>query len=425
MEGFGTGLWVSGARSSTGGSALRPVTSSTLTVHPQTELQAPSQRGSTHPSTSSAPGESATLPEGDSKDRTYYGTRANTTSDIDDLNLESNEVWPPADSEDDSGGDGSSGTSLKRTPTTKSNTATSKVKAILQKFGKSYNRRYDILPSEAQEKGRNTLQHNIVLEVFDGKLHLAPVENARRVLDLGCGPGDWPLEFAKRNPKTAVLGVDIDPINPPYHLPNCRLQVMDFNTRWSYTPKFDFIHLRHLGGLPETQVITNIYENLSPGGWAEFTEWIVSIRSTRNNFNESAFYKWVGYWKAGLNEMGHTVYYPLEYKRLLTEAGFRNVTERKHAVPINPWPPSKQLQRIGSMMYTNITTSIEPICTPIFTQTLGLSPDAVESLLADVRKEIADVDNMHAYMTLFTVYAQKPRGEYSSESSPRSSEHGY
>jgi hypothetical protein len=29
--------------------------------------------------------------------------------------------------------------------------------------------------------------------------------------------------------------------------------------------------------------------------------------------------------------MGTSVYYPLEYKRLLLEVGFKNVTERKYA----------------------------------------------------------------------------------------------
>lgn len=33
----------------------------------------------------------------------------------------------------------------------------------------------------------------------------------------------------------------------------------------------------------------------------------------------------------GLKEIGQTVYYPLQYKRLLTETGFKNITERKYA----------------------------------------------------------------------------------------------
>ncbi|KAI0907064.1 S-adenosyl-L-methionine-dependent methyltransferase [Ustulina deusta] len=415
---------MSDRRSSTGDSALRPAASSTLAVYSQTELQASSRREGTRPPTSSTSSQSGTQPEWDTNRLSFYGSRATTSSDIDDLNLEPNEIWPPSDSEDDSGGDGKGGTTLKRTTTGKSSSTARKIKAILQKFGRSYNKRYDFLPNDAQEKDRNTLQHNIILEMLNGRLHLAPVDNARRVLDLGCGPGDWPLEFARRNPNTLVLGVDIDPIKPPFKLSNCRFQVADFNQEWSYDVKFDFIHLRHIGGLPKKHVVTSIYENLSPGGWAEFTEWVVSIQSTRNTFIETSFYKWLIHWKEGLNKIGQTVYYPLQYKRLLMEVGFKNVTERKYAVPVNPWPPGKQLQRIGSMMLLNINTIIEPMSMPIFTGILGWSPDAVESLLAEVRKELSDVDSMHAYMTLHTVYAQKPRGEHSSGSSIRSSERG-
>ncbi len=47
---------------------------------------------------------------------------------------------------------------------------------------------------------------------------------------------------------------------------------------------------------------------------------VLTIRSiTLSNFNP------------GLNKIGQTVYYPLQYKRLLMEVGFKNVTERKYA----------------------------------------------------------------------------------------------
>ncbi|TGJ81200.1 hypothetical protein E0Z10_g7560 [Xylaria hypoxylon] len=339
----------SGQKSSAGDSALRPATSSTLAVYSQTELQASSRRESIRPPTSSTSSQSGTQPEWDPNHPSYYGSRATvgldsgrvevpnqvdktqTSSEIDDLNLEPDDFFPRSDSDDDSECGGNGGTALKRATTTKSGSTARKIKAILQKFGRSYNKHYEFLPNDAQEKDRNVLQHNIVLEMFDGKLHLTPVANARRVLDLGCGPGNWALEFARRNPNTLVLGVDIDPPKPPFSLPNCRFREVDFNDKWLYDFKFDFIHLRHLGSLPKKDVVTSIYDNLSPGGWAEFTEWVVSIQSTRNSFSETSFYKWLRYWKSGLKKINQTVYYPLEYKRLLTGTGFKNVTERKYA----------------------------------------------------------------------------------------------
>ncbi|KAI1172160.1 S-adenosyl-L-methionine-dependent methyltransferase [Nemania sp. FL0916] len=407
----------------TGDSALRPATSSTLATHPLMERESSSRRESLRPPTSSTSSVTGTQPEWDPTGQSYYGSRATTSSEIDDLNPEPDEFWPRSDSDDENGRSGDGGGVLKRASTAKTGNTARKIKAMLRKFGRSYNKRYEFLPNDAQEKDRCALQHNIVLDMLDGRLHLAPVVNARRVLDLGCSLGSWPLDFARRNPNTFVLGVDIDPITPPYSLPNCRFHVTDFNEKWSYGFKFDFIHLRHLGDLPQKSLIATIYENLSPGGWGEFTEWIVSIQSTHNSFTETSFYKWLKHWKTGLKKVGTTVHYPLQYKQLLTEAGFKNVTERKYAVPLNPWPPGKQLQKIGSMMSLNINTILEPLSMPIFTGVLGWTPDAVKSLLTEVRKDLANVE-MHAYMTLFTVYAQKPRGESSSGSSTRSSEHG-
>ncbi|KAI1367762.1 S-adenosyl-L-methionine-dependent methyltransferase [Xylaria arbuscula] len=410
-------------RSNASDSALRP-TSSTHAVYAQTELQALSRREGTRPPTSSASSQSGTHQEYNPSRLSYYGSRAITSSDIDDLNVEPNEIWPRSDS-DDSGCDETASISLKRTTTSKSGSTARKLKAILQqKFGRSYNKRYDLLPNDAQEKDRNTLQHNIVLEAFDGKLYQAPVDNARRVLDLGCGPGDWPLEFARKNPNTSVLGVDIDPVKSSLTLPNCRFEVADFNKEWSYDVRFDFVHVRHYGRLLKKDVVTSIYDNLSPGGWAEITDWVVSVQCTQTISPNTAVSQWMACWKSGLRKLGESVGFPLDYKPLLTEVGFKNVTERKYAVPLNPWPPGKRLQKLGSMMNTNLNIILEPISMPIFTEILGWTPDAVESLLADVRKELADVDGMHGYMTLFTVYAQKSRGEFSSGSSIRSSERG-
>lgn len=60
------------------------------------------------------------------------------------------------------------------------------------------------------------------------------------------------------------------------------------------------------------------------------------------------------------------------------------------------------------MMNRNFSTILEPLSMPIFTETLGWSPDAVESLLGEFRKELANVDSMHVYMTLYDSFSQSP-----------------
>lgn len=69
-------------------------------------------------------------------------------------------------------------------------------------------------------------------------------------------------------------------------------------------------------------------------------------------------------------------------------------------VPVNPWPPGKQLKKIGDMMLTNINIILEPISVPVFMGILGWSRDELDLLLTEVRKEVADT-NMHAFMTLY------------------------
>ncbi|KAI1085556.1 hypothetical protein F5B20DRAFT_575068 [Whalleya microplaca] len=255
------------------------------------------------------------------------------------------EFWPRSDSDDTE--DAKSGGPLKRAATNKKSSTAKFFRSILQKFGRSYNRRYDFLPNDKKEKDRN----------------------------------------AKRNPKTAVKGVDIEPVRPPYTLPNCRFQVHDFTDEWHFEEKFDFIHMRMIGSLPSEEVFKSIYDNLNPGGWAEFTEWLVILQSPDHSTEGT------------LEKLGKTVFYPLDYKKMLLKQGFQEVHERKYAVPINTWPPGKQLEKIGAMMTTNFLTIIDVLSLPLFTGPLGWTQEALESLLVDVRKDVADT-RIHSFMTL-------------------------
>lgn len=48
-----------------------------------------------------------------------------------------------------------------------------------------------------------------MLLIMNGKLVKAPIENPRRVLDLGTGTGIWATDFASEHPEAEVIGLDL------------------------------------------------------------------------------------------------------------------------------------------------------------------------------------------------------------------------
>ncbi|KAF4432520.1 hypothetical protein COL154_003911 [Colletotrichum chrysophilum] len=83
-----------------------------------------------------------------------------------------------------------------RSATTRTKSKKSIFSSIFSKFAKT-GKRFGFVPNSKEEQDRNVLQHQIIAELFDGRLHLAPVVKARAVLDIGTGPGLWALEYGK------------------------------------------------------------------------------------------------------------------------------------------------------------------------------------------------------------------------------------
>ncbi|KAL2691635.1 hypothetical protein Neosp_002024 [[Neocosmospora] mangrovei] len=81
--------------------------------------------------------------------------------------------------------------------------------------------------------------HGVLNRLFDSRLIFPPIRSPRRILDCGCGPGDWAMEVASQYPDAEVtdrnrqvLGIDISPHVIPENPPdNMELQVDDLNGR--------------------------------------------------------------------------------------------------------------------------------------------------------------------------------------------------
>ncbi|GKU05503.1 unnamed protein product [Fusarium langsethiae] len=299
--------------------------------------------------------------------------------------------------------------------------------SMVNKFTKS-SVRYGQLPNNQQEQDRNVIQHTVIINVFKGQLQLSPIApRPKRVLDVGTGGGIWALSLgirqviclqhiptslqltimllltiATKHPYCSVLGVDIDPVHPPYTKSNCTFKVMDITQDWNFADggNFDLIHIRQLGDTNDKQkLIQSAFDNLRPGGWVEFTEWIAILQSPNHSLNGTAFRKWNNLLEEGLQSFGTTLRYPEMFKSLLKQAGFEPVIETRNGAPTNACYPGKKLQRIGHLMTQNWLLIIEPLTMPVFTQGLGWTPEQTQALLAEVRREIGNT-KYHSFMTL-------------------------
>jgi len=53
------------------------------------------------------------------------------------------------------------------------------------------------------------MYHEIALQLYDGRLHLAPLKDPQRVLDIGTGTGIWAIDMADTYPSAEVIGIDL------------------------------------------------------------------------------------------------------------------------------------------------------------------------------------------------------------------------
>ena len=128
------------------------------------------------------------------------------------------------------------------------------------------------------------IAHQLFLDTFGGKLHLAPVfDPLHEVLDIGTGTGSWAIGMADAHDTARVTGTDLSPIQPLYVPTKCEFQVDDADsTMWTWKDNwFDFIHVRSLSGCISSW--PTFYQEclrvLKPGGWLEQSEFSPAFES--------------------------------------------------------------------------------------------------------------------------------------------------
>ncbi|KAL9585701.1 MAG: hypothetical protein Q9212_001358 [Teloschistes hypoglaucus] len=98
-----------------------------------------------------------------------------------------------------------------------------------------------------QELDRIDLKHHVALLLSGGHLHLAPLVNPKRILDIGTGSGIWAIEMAEQYPQAQVIGTDLSPVQPDIVPENLHFEIDDCEATWMYPEHyFDYIHSRFM-----------------------------------------------------------------------------------------------------------------------------------------------------------------------------------
>jgi len=140
---------------------------------------------------------------------------------------------------------------------------------------------------DANEINLDALLHQYFLQIQGGSLYpeRIPVSTMERVLDIGCGGGEWIFELAKRSPKLHMYGIDANEealhqakIRRNIHgLRQIELRHMDLLHGLPIPDKYvDFVHMRRFSRFVRPDSWPNIIEEcvrvLRPNGWLTIVE---------------------------------------------------------------------------------------------------------------------------------------------------------
>jgi len=257
------------------------------------------------------------------------------------------------------------------------------------------------LPNDAQEQDRLDFQHNFMLILLEGRLQLAPIrENPQNVLDVGTGTGIWAIEFASRYPSASVIGTDLSPIQPWFVPPNCQFEIDDAEDEWLYSEEFDFIHMRGMIACfsDPRSVIERAYNHCAPGGYLEMQDGMFPLHCHDDSLEGTALDVWAKACVEAGAKIGRPWNNAPNYKRWMEELGFEEVNEKIFEIPTSTWPRGKKAKELGIWFHANMMDGLGA-SKVLLTKAMAWTPERVELLLMDVRKDLKNT-GVHAYMPL-------------------------
>ena len=256
-----------------------------------------------------------------------------------------------------------------------------------------------LFPRHPGEIDRLDIQHYALREMLQTN-HLAPVDDPRRILDVGCGTGQWGYEMCGQFPSALVVGLDLVSGKPgqPERYRYVRGNVLPglpFRDG-----EFDFVHQRLLvSGIPVAAwpgLVAELARVTQPGGWVELIEVPFEIEEAGPAAQRLVDLTRELVGSLGLDTEG-VVYQSLD--GYLRGAGLVNVSRRDIKLPVGRWGG-----QVGSLMVTDFRAGVTRVCEVL--QARGRLTEAeVRDLIQEAQQEW---EHGHMSYPFGIAYGQKP-----------------
>ncbi|KAI8161836.1 Secondary metabolism regulator LAE1 [Colletotrichum sp. SAR 10_70] len=160
------------------------------------------------------------------------------------------------------------------------------------------------------------------------------------------------------------------------------------------------------------KLVQSVYENLNPGGWAEFQDMDIELYSDDGTLTEQhATRDWSRTFVTTLRSMKLDPAPGPQLEGWIRQQGsFTNITHQKFKAPVGPWPKDKAYKDLGMLNLIQTLDGLEGFSLRMFCGVLGRTKQQVLDQLSDVRRELKS-NAFHCQFDIHIVYAQKPFAE--------------
>lgn len=281
------------------------------------------------------------------------------------------------------------------------------------------------MPNDEDEQTRMQMLDLIFYHMLDDQLTTVPLEDPRKILDIGTGIGHWAIDMAEMYPKAEVIGIDIAKIQPTGVPVNVFFNIdnAEADGGWTWPDnEFDFVHLRSMGGafqdvcanvsFPSRTIeldfsrgssfpifLTNLakfyqwdhiykeaFKHLKPGGWIEVLDFD-NLELLQSYFAKDSV---VAAWFQAVNEATIKSGFLRGDAHLqdycLARVGFANVSTTTKKIPLGAWPRDSQEKKVGKHFLVTQLSGIEAVCLRLFTEQLGWDVEKVNEICSATMK---------------------------------------